>query len=332
MCVAERQIVRRDRCSVAAAPVHQAFHGLAGLEAAQVGDGRSRGGARLGHARDVRRETHPGVPPEGVRCGQRLGIGHVEHGLGDLPCGERCQQVRLPQLRAAAHVHEAGALRQAGEQPGVEEAARGIRERQQADQDVGAREEGGQFVLARETLHAGYGVARPAPARAGEAEAHELPEHGLAQRPQAQHAHAALRGGAHGQRLPFGHLLLAPVLRHVAVHVEHGVADVFHHAAHDARLHHADHGQLRWQRGKVELVHAGARGKQHLEVGKARGDVRRRLPGREKAHPLRIAHVGPDAELDVGGLGGEHLGPLAAAHGVGFVEEHHQPTACVTIA
>lgn len=52
-----------------------------------------------------------------------------------------------------------------------------------------------------------------------------------------------------------------------------------------------------------------------------RGDVGGRLPCRQKAHPLRITDVGPDAEVDVGGVLAEDLGPLPAAHGVGLVEE-----------
>ena len=124
--------------------------------------------------------------------------------------------------------------------------------------------------------HAGQVAARSAPAGGVEAQRDQLRQHRLPERAQAQHAHAALGRRAHRQRLPLPLLLRAPVGRHVAVQVEHGVRHVLDHALHDAGFHHAHQRHVRRQRGEVELVDTGAGGEQQLELRELRTQVGRR--------------------------------------------------------
>jgi hypothetical protein len=150
---------------------------------------------------------------------------------------------------------------------------------------------------------------------------HQLRQHRLPERAQAQHAHAALGRRAHRQRLPLPLLLRAPVGGHVTVQVEHGVRHVLHHPLHDAGFHHAHHRQVRRQRGEVELVDAGAGGEQQLQVRKLRPQVGRRHPGGKVARFVRVADLGPEPEVDLRRVAAEDLGPLLAALAVGLVDE-----------
>ena len=93
-------------------------------------------------------------------------------------------------------------------------------------------------------------------------------------------------------------------------------------------------GRLRRQRGHVELVDAGAGGKQQLQVREPRAQIGRRLPGGKVAHGVCVADLGPEPEVDLRRVAAEDFGPLPAALPVGLVDEDrpHQPSACVTMA
>jgi hypothetical protein len=77
----------------------------------------------------------------------------------------------------------------------------------------------------------------------------QLAQHRPAQFAQTEHADPPLRGRQHRPWLPAVFALLAQVLREFAVQGQNRGADVFEHACADARLDHAHHAYLRWQRG-----------------------------------------------------------------------------------
>ena len=155
---------------------------------------------------------HARVRPERIGFGQRLGVGDVEHGLGELACVERAQQVGGDELRPAAHVHQARAARQPGEQRRVQashasrrSAAAGTRGSACAR---GRRRSSSSPAWQRTPGRSRRDRLQPA---AVEAQRDQLRQHRLPERAQAQHAHAALGRRAHRQRLPLPLLLRAAV-------------------------------------------------------------------------------------------------------------------------
>src|SRR5437870_3748389 len=96
---------------------------------------------------------------------QRLGIGHVEDRRRQAAAVERCDQRSLIKLRSATHVEQARPMRQQGEEAGVENAARLVRKRQQANEEVGAAEEIGKLIRAMKAGDALDLLSTAAPAR-----------------------------------------------------------------------------------------------------------------------------------------------------------------------
>ena len=104
--------------------------------------------AGSGVAGDMRRHQHLRMVPERAAGRQRLLAEHVQRGAAEMAGVERLDQVVLDQVLAARDVDHAGAVRQLGEGGGIQDAD-GLRgERQQADQDVGAVQEGVQLAAA----------------------------------------------------------------------------------------------------------------------------------------------------------------------------------------
>ncbi|MNP10228.1 hypothetical protein D3C76_1023690 [compost metagenome] len=124
-------------------------------------------------------------------------------------------------------------------------------------------------------------------------------------------------------RLPAAFGLLLAIAQHVPVQAEHGETGVLAHALADARVEQAHHRQRRWQAAKVELIHAGRQGEQHLQIRQQRFDVVRRLPGRQVLDIPRVADVWPGTPFDVRRVFGEQAPPVFAAYRVSFIEQGH---------
>src|SRR5260221_14572134 len=117
------------------------------------------------------------MAPEGLRLGQRLLGEDVEHGAADLTRFERGEEIVLGEMTAASDINDGGAARHEGEAPRVEDVLRLAGQRQQADDDVAAREEGREAaVLAMKRCDAGYCLRTAAPA--GDVEAERCQLHG----------------------------------------------------------------------------------------------------------------------------------------------------------
>ncbi|MDT4847531.1 hypothetical protein FQZ97_815900 [compost metagenome] len=226
-------------------------------------------------------------------------------------------------MRASAHVDQAGTTRQLVEQRLAQNAAGAVGQGQQADQDVGAFQERLQAIGAGMAFNTIDGLRRPAPARAGKAEAAQALQHGAPQHTQAQHADAPRRGRIHAMGLPAPFLLLLPVGVPVAVQGQHGQGHVLDHAVDDAGLDHAHHRQRLGNDREVELVDTGAGGKQHFQIREPGGQVRGRFPGGEVTHVSRVAGVGPNAKRQLRHVLCKPLGPHRTADGVGLVEKSH---------
>ena len=92
-------------------------------------------------ARDMRRQHDLGMAPEGMAGRQRFGIGDVDDGAGEMAAIERVDQGFVVELRAAAGMDEAAPRGSASKRSAFEEAARFRRQRQQADQNIGFRQQ-----------------------------------------------------------------------------------------------------------------------------------------------------------------------------------------------
>ena len=215
------------------------------------------------------------------------------------------QEIVDREVRAARGIDDRRAFRERIEYALAENAARGVSERQQAHQDVGAREESRQGVQARVAIHARQLAGRAAPAGAVEAEAAELFGDRLPQHSQSQDADAARPRRADRKRLPAMLALLREIRRPMAMHREHGERGVLHHAVDEARLDHAHHRDRIGHLGEIELVDARADAEEHFEIGEGGAQVGRQGPRREVSHDGRIAHVGPDAKRHIRRMGRE---------------------------
>ena len=123
-----------------------------GVAAQLLAGQRPRGalGARR-VARAVRGEDQVGRVPQRMVGRQRLGIDDVEHGAQ--PAGAQLREQRAGvDRRAAAGADVEGAVAQAGERSRVDQPARGVRERQQVDDHVGAGQQRVELVQRRHAL------------------------------------------------------------------------------------------------------------------------------------------------------------------------------------
>lgn len=71
-----------------------------------VADHGCRGGFSLGDARNVRRQQDLRMVPEGVALRQRLRLGNVDDGAGEMPGVERVDERLVFELSAAADMDE----------------------------------------------------------------------------------------------------------------------------------------------------------------------------------------------------------------------------------
>ena len=134
--------------------------------------------------------------PQRIVAWQRLGVGDVEHGFGQTSGVQCLQQVRRDELCAPSDVHETGPARQLREQGCIQDAPRGIGQRQQADQHVAASEQRFELIVAGVAAYAGNIVSGAAPSRTIEIEGDELREHRLREGAQSEDADTAFARGS----------------------------------------------------------------------------------------------------------------------------------------
>src|SRR5690349_13523337 len=142
----------------------------------------------------MRRYDDARIAPERMLLRQRLLAEDVENRGRELAAVERGDQIGFDQMPAARAVDDGGAARQAGEEPLIEDALGRRRQRQQADEDLAARQQRAQAVRAVEAGDAGQLPLAAAPAGNVEAQHGELERGVAAELAQAQHADATLGG------------------------------------------------------------------------------------------------------------------------------------------
>lgn len=114
---------------------------------------------------------------------------------------------------------------------------------------------------------------------------------------------------------------------------QHGHGDVFDHAVDETRLDHPHDRQIGRQIRQVQLVDAGADGKEHFKVREQAPQIVGRNPGREIADIGGIADIRPDPERQLRRLHRQQPCPFARALGIGFEKQgHRQPPAMLSRA
>ena len=310
------------------------------LEAAQVVEHHFAPRSRLRHARDVRRELDARVAPERVLRRQRLGIGHVEHGIGrsvrvrarragphSTSCGPRPTCTRPAPRGSCANSARIRESRACESVSGSRHTRMSVRARKRRAVRRRRRGSARRRSSCRERLH-------PAQSKP---QADELRQHRLPQRAQAEHADAPLAAGRTGRGRHWPLLLLRAGRRGMS-RCRPSTACVTYSTmpctmpGSTMRTTGSSGGSA----AKSNWSTPAPEENSTCEIREPRCQIGRRLPRREEAHLRRIADVGPDAEVDVWRFAPEHLGPLPASHRVGLVDEDvpiaHQPSACVTMA
>ena len=87
--------------------------------------------------------------------------------------------------------------------------------------------------------------------------------------------------------------LVLHVVEEVAVQGQHRQGHVLHHAVNDARFDHAHELHVRRNGRKVDVVDAGARREQHLEVGHRRDEAAGACQDDQVLDLVEVAGIGP---------------------------------------
>ncbi len=200
---------------------------------------------------------------------QRLGAEDVEHRGADLAAVERGEEVILGEMPAAPHIDHSGALRHQREGACIEDALGRLGQRQEADDDVAARQERREAVGAVEGSDAGDRLPAAAPAGDVETERSEL------------------QRGVGAEEV-------------LAVQAEHLGEDIFAHRRHHVRIDQAHDRHVARQSGVIEnMIDPGAERGDQLEVGQGGEDAVRRLPHQRHVDRRGVADFGIDAKIEV---------------------------------
>src|SRR4029079_2665462 len=119
--------------------------------------------------------------PQGMIRRQWLGFGYIDDGAGELTGVQSGQKCEVIELRTASRMDQRSAFRQLRKQVAIQDPARVLGERQQADQNVGLAEHLAETVwpaICRTPLDR---LARSAPATQGKAERLQAFQHGAAE-------------------------------------------------------------------------------------------------------------------------------------------------------
>ena len=247
--------------------------------------------------------------------GQRLGREHVKRGPGQLARGECCQHIIIDDGGAAAGVDEECARREAGEERGVDDPGGFGGGRQQRNERVRARN-GGSEVGAGEAAGPGNGAAGAAPDADVEAERDERGGGGAAQRAGPEQGQRAFARHQFGVLQPDAGRLLLAIEEEVAVPGQHLRRDPFGHAEDEARIDHADDGDVRRHLAAAEqMFDAGVEAEQQFKALQ---------PGDEAGRRAADDGIGAGA---VGGFGGDmvagQFGAEQRRNGLGIGARRH---------
>ncbi|ANL69517.1 hypothetical protein AMC84_PD00559 (plasmid) [Rhizobium phaseoli] len=260
--------------------------------------------------------------PEGVARRQRLRIGDIDDGAGEMPGIERVGERLMIELRAAADMDECGAGRKPGEELGIQEAPGLRRQRQQTDENVGGCKQRIESLSAAQASHAGDRPRTAAPAGKREAEGLQTFEHRASKHAESEHADAAFCGLYRLDRLPDAASLLVEIGRQVAMERKDGERRIFLHHPDDAVLDHAHHLDTGRHGIDAELVDAGADREQDFEIAVAREIIGHR-PGDQVTHSLWFDRCRVHGKGYIGQLARESFGECGAALRVGIEEKGH---------
>src|SRR5437879_2260498 len=200
------------------------------------------------------RKENARMAPERMTRRQRLVFGDVEDGGRQPAALQRLDQVCLNQVPAPPDIDKLSTTRQCLEETPVQDATGLIGQRQQADQDVGLREEITKTLPTRMAADTLNGARRTIPARQREAEWFEPFQHGLPEQAQPHDANAPFRGLRGTDLAPNLLPLLGDEAHEIAMQHEHGHSDIFNHALRNAGLQHADERNLRRKLREIELI------------------------------------------------------------------------------
>ena len=208
------------------------------------------------------------------------------------------EQVGLVLMAAPGRVHHIGAARKAGEQRGVEYPPGLAGERQQADQNVAAREERAEALRPVETFDSGGPFRAAAPSGDRETQPRQRRRAGAPDLAHAHDADPAVAGVARRQLPPQRARLKRPVRAHPAMAVQHRERRIFHHLAGQRRVDEAHHRRRRQRRVGEDVVHPGAERKNHAQARQAPKHPRFGVPHQRRIDVFDAPDLGPHAQFE----------------------------------
>ena len=191
---------------------------------------------------------------------------------------QQVAQVNLHHQRAARHVDQVAAKLHPLQRLAVQDAARLIRQRQQAHQHARGFEEGAEFVLARIAANTFKIAPRAAPAQHRKVKLPHRLRHARAQGAQAHDADGEIVALPRAARLPKLFFLLLRVPVELAVKTDQRMAHVLGHLHRHARVFEADNLQIGRQMERHQLVDASAQVEHRLQLRLLVKQLLRRVP------------------------------------------------------
>ena len=195
---------------------------------------------------------------------------------------QQVAQVVLHDQRAARHVDQVAAQLQPLQPVTVQDAARVVGQRQQADEHARGLQEVVQLGIAREAAHAFDLASRAAPAQHRKVERLHRPRHAAAERAQAHDADGKVRTHLRRARLPVALALLPLVGRELAEEADQRMAHVLGHLHRHAGIFEPHHLQRRRQAQRHQLVDARAEVEHGLELRLLVEQLLRRAPDQRR--------------------------------------------------
>ena len=178
------------------------------------------------------RHMNAGMVPIGTVGGQGLLAEHIESSGLNATATECREQGIVIDARATTTIDEKAAIRHSVEGGGIENVRRGVRQRQQIDQNVGFAQCHVEGRFPGQAPHAFDGFFASRPSRDGEIKLSQSPAGILAGLPQPQDCNAPLSIFRVTVAKPFAFGLIAGIAGVVAVEMQHPVDDVAGHVEH----------------------------------------------------------------------------------------------------
>ena len=235
-------------------------------------------------------------------------------------------------MAPARGVDHIGAARHGLEGARAEDALGRGRERQQADQHVGAPEKRLEAVIAPAAFDALHAPGAAAPARNGEAEALQRLRRRNAKAAQAHDADAEFRCGPRRIGLPDALSLLFGIDGVAPVEAQDVEQHELRHRGGAVRIDEADDRNLRGDvRLLQDVIGAHAERKDELQIGEAREHTGRRAPDEGEIDALRVPDIRPDTEVQRRDEPGELLAPFLGIVVVAVKQKGHVCCSCRAI-